>query len=417
MSDPHLLDPRLDGYDRGFPPAAAGLQASEVGDRGWTLHGHFDTPIATIRGDHLTHNAALMRDWCAGRDAELWPHAKTVMSPQLISLQRESGAQGFTAATFAQARLLLDWDVPGVLIANQIVQPRAAEWLTRKVAASGQELLCYVDGIHGIQVLEAAARTSGTALPVLLELGAPQARTGIRSGAEVEGLRRELDRSPHLRLVGVAGYEGSFGADRSRESLLRVDAFLERQVELLAELVAAGAINCDRPLFSAGGSMYFDRVESARRKLPVEHRLLLRSGCYLLHDTGLFENATPLQEGPGAPGLRAALTVWGTVHSRPEATRAYLDIGRRDVGNDQGLPRPLRRLPLGEGHAEAFDQATVVQLNDQHLHLELSADSPVGVGDRIEFGISHPCTTMDKWRALAVVEEDGAVTGAVSTRF
>ena len=39
------------------------------------------------------------------------------------------------------------------------------------------------------------------------------------------------------------------------------------------------------------------------------------------------------------------------------------------------------------------------------------------VGDRVALGISHPCTTFDKWRWLALIDDDGAVTGAISTRF
>jgi D-serine deaminase-like pyridoxal phosphate-dependent protein len=32
-------------------------------------------------------------------------------------------------------------------------------------------------------------------------------------------------------------------------------------------------------------------------------------------------------------------------------------------------------------------------------------------------GISHPCTTFDKWRLLPVVDDDGAVVDAVHTFF
>jgi D-serine dehydratase len=78
---------------------------------------------------------------------------------------------------------------------------------------------------------------------------------------------------------------------------------------------------------------------------------------------------------------------------------------------------PQRRVPVGSVEAEPFADAVAVQLNDQHLHLELPADSTVAVGDRIEFGISHPCTTMDKWRTIALVDEGGTVEGAITTRF
>lgn len=429
MSSSDVTDPVLDGFDRGLPPEAVGLRASALGAQQWHLHRDLTTPIAALRDDHLAHNAEVMRAWCAAHDVELWPHAKTTMSPQLIARQAGAAAHGFTAATFTQARLLIEWGVTAVLIANQVVDPRAAAWLAVRLddgnrTGSGNDdgddgltLLQYVDSSTGIDVLQAAARDAGAMFDVLIELGAEHVRTGARTVDEALRLADELADTPNLRLVGVAGYEGSFGADRSDAALARVDGYLAELAGLLDALAGHGGLGTERPVFSAGGSMYFDRVEQASRTLGMPHRVVVRSGCYLLHDTGMFEQATPLPDGPATPGLRPALSVWGTVHSRPEATRAYLDIGRRDAGFDQGLPRPQRRRARDGAAVEPFTDATVVQLNDQHLHLELPADSPVAVGDRIEFGISHPCTTMDKWRVIPVVDADGAVVDAVTTRF
>lgn len=417
MSDPHLLDPLLDGYDRGFPLAAAGLRVSEIGAQGWRLHKDFDTPIAALRDDHVGHNAALMRQWCSAHDAELWPHAKTVMSPQLIRRQLAAGAQGFTAATFAQARLLLDWGVPGVLVANQIVSPRPAAHLAQHVASSAQHLLCYVDSLEGAAVLDAAAREAGTVIDVLIELGAPGGRTGVRNSAEAVTLRRDVDALRGLRLVGVAGYEGSYGGDRTAPVNERIRHYLAALAALLGEMQASDPLRIERPILSGGGSMHFDLVTEAAASLDFPHRVILRSGCYLLHDTGLFENATPLREHEGTPGLRAALSVWGTVHSRPEPELAYIDIGRRDAGFDQGLPRPLHRWSHLTGAVTAIEGASTRQLNDQHLHLALTKTTEMEIGDRVEFGISHPCTTMDKWRTLPVIDAEGAVVGAASTRF
>jgi D-serine dehydratase len=44
-------------------------------------------------------------------------------------------------------------------------------------------------------------------------------------------------------------------------------------------------------------------------------------------------------------------------------------------------------------------------------------DSPLRVGDLVSFGISHPCTTFDKWRLLYVVDDDYTVTEAIRTFF
>ena len=47
----------------------------------------------------------------------------------------------------------------------------------------------------------------------------------------------------------------------------------------------------------------------------------------------------------------------------------------------------------------------------------LVATIDVKVGDMVAFGISHPCTTFDKWGLLMVVDEDYRVMDAVKTFF
>jgi D-serine dehydratase len=58
-----------------------------------------------------------------------------------------------------------------------------------------------------------------------------------------------------------------------------------------------------------------------------------------------------------------------------------------------------------------------VRLDDQHAYLDVPPESPLQVGDLIAFGISHPCTTFDRWRALYLVDDALTVTGAVHTFF
>ena len=56
-------------------------------------------------------------------------------------------------------------------------------------------------------------------------------------------------------------------------------------------------------------------------------------------------------------------------------------------------------------------------MNDQHTYLRVPAEADVRVGDLIGSGISHPCTTFDKWRALFTVDDSYRVTGAILTFF
>ena len=62
----------------------------------------------------------------------------------------------------------------------------------------------------------------------------------------------------------------------------------------------------------------------------------------------------------------------------------------------------------------------VTGLNDQHAYLRWDgADEPSApqVGERIGLGISHPCTTFDKWRWMPIVDDDYRVVDALVTWF
>lgn len=113
--------------------------------------------------------------------------------------------------------------------------------------------------------------------------------------------------------------------------------------------------------------------------------------------------------------LRAAMEVWGAVLSRPEPTRAIVGIGKRDISADSGLPR-IRRARLADGKIVNVT-GPVVALNDQHAYLDIAADSPLSPGDLVALGVTHPCTTFDKWRAIPMVDDDYRVRQIIRTYF
>jgi D-serine deaminase-like pyridoxal phosphate-dependent protein len=109
------------------------------------------------------------------------------------------------------------------------------------------------------------------------------------------------------------------------------------------QLNAAGLFEAGRvPLVSAGGSSYFDRVVAQlgpdRFSFPVQ--TILRSGCYLTHDHGIYRRTSPFdgRGSPTGPRLRPAFELLASVLSRPEPTLAIVGFGRRDVPIDDRLP-------------------------------------------------------------------------------
>ena len=117
--------------------------------------------------------------------------------------------------------------------------------------------------------------------------------------------------------------------------------------------------------------------------------------------------------------MSPALEVWGYLQSLPEPGLGFATLGKRDISHDLEMPKPLAYyrpgdpgppLPMPEGHA-------VLRLNDQHAHLKLPPNSPLRVGDMVSFGVSHPCTTFDKWQLVLRVDDAYNVTGALRTFF
>lgn len=388
--------------------------ASVLDPVGQPLHEVLATPFAVLDGAALEHNLTTMARWCSDHGVELQPHGKTTMAPALYERQLAAGATGITAATPAQVRVMRAHGVPEVQLANELTQPREARWIAEQVAA-GFTFTCWVDSPQGVAILDAAAAGTGATLDVLLEVGAVGGRTGCRDAAGQAAVRAAVDAAPNVRLVGVAGYEGAVAGDRSPESMAVVRDYLGRMRAAAAEIAPslAGPV-----VLSAGGSMFYDLVaEVLTADWPTgAARVVLRSGCYITHDHGMFHRNSPLDGPDAAIRLHPALTVWGTVVSRPEPARAFLDVGRRDVSFDQGLPVPLRRR-AADGVITDFVGATVTALNDQHAFIDLPADLALAIGDRVELGISHPCTTFDKWRHIPVVDETGAVTEVIDTYF
>jgi D-serine deaminase-like pyridoxal phosphate-dependent protein len=258
-------------------------------------------------------------------------------------------------------------------------------------------------------------------LPVLVELGYEGGRTGCRTIPEAAHVAGRIGAAGTLSLAGVSGYEGTICHDRSPDCVAKVIGFLDRLRELTVTLIDAGSFEGrDRIVLSAGGSAFFDLVvDRIRGPWPagLNVRVVLRSGCYLTHDAGIYERVSPLPSRDGARGFQPAMELWAHVLSRPEPELAIIGFGKRDVSFDIDLPFP-RVVRRGSGASEEMgDGLRIRELNDQHAYGQVRPGFALEVGDRIGLGICHPCTSFDKWRAIAVVDDDDRVVDAIGTYF
>ena len=368
-------------WAKSFPASSWGMTTGEFLATEPRLS-DFATPLLTIESAATAHNVALMANWIETRGFELAPHGKTTMSPQLWQQLLDGGAWGITLATGWQVQLARAFGFSRLILANQLIDPVVLRWLATELEDPSFEFMCWVDSIAGVELMRAGLTGVCRPVDVVIELGSR--RTGARTVEEALAVVAAVDAAPELRLVGVGGYEGSAGSTRSSDDVGAVRSWLDRLVNL------HGAVQWERePIVTAGGSAYFDLVAEALAPLVGRARVILRSGAYQLHDDLHYARLTPLAE------LRSAIHGWSRVLSTPEPGLAILDGGKRDFPYDLDLP--------------VTAHGPVTKLNDQHGYLSTDAGADaVAVGDVVRLSLSHPCTALDKWRLIPVIEDANA---------
>ncbi|WP_326738396.1 amino acid deaminase [Streptomyces sp. NBC_01022] len=420
-----LADERVDHRFKALPPDAAGLTVGDLAaERRNLFTGGFTTPVLALSAESVEHNLALLETYAQRHGLAFAPHGKTSMSPQLFARQLEHGAWGISAAVPHQARVYRAFGIQRIFLANELVDAVALRWLAGELDADPDfRFICYVDSVRGVELMDEALSAAGASRPVdvVVELGAGEgARTGARTEAECAAVADAVAAAGTLRLVGVAGYEGEV-PDANGE---RVRDWLRRLVALAADFDAAGrfaASAADEPIvISAGGSAWFDAVADVFAEIPELSSpvlKLLRSGAYVSHDDGHYRHLTPFNRVPEEGALQPAFRLWAQVVSRPSAGQAFLNAGKRDAAYDLDLPRAQVVRSGRDGSVRAAAGIEITGLSDQHTWVRTDDGAELEVGDWVGMGLSHPCTSFDKWQLIPLVDADGTVTDYLRTFF
>jgi len=423
-----LNEPRLGPGLKGFPHRHAPVARCDIGALGWhVLAGDLPLPVALLKRSALEHNLAWMQRFASERGIDLAPHGKTTMSPQLFKRQLDAGAWGLTVANTTQLAIAVAAGARRMLIANQVLADAdLAAIQALRAEHDGLNVVFLVDSIAQLVLIEAwfAAQGGGAPFDVMLEVGVSGGRTGCRTHDEAVVLARRLHASNAVRLVGIECYEGLGAKGRSEDDVPYARTLMDRVEEIARQCDREALFDDDEVLLSAGGSAIFDLVAGRLKpELGRPVRGLLRSGCYVTHDHGNYGRmlAAVAQRCACERTLEPALEVWTLVQSCPEPGLALLTAGRRDLSFDIEMPIPIARAARGVRAARAVPASwKVVALNDQHAHLRWDAADDAhapAVGERVGLGISHPCTTFDKWHWMPVVDDDYRVVDAITTHF
>jgi D-serine dehydratase len=368
---------------------------------------NFQFPIMVLKESAVKNNIAQMMSFCNSVDAQLAPHVKTTMSPQLAQMQVAAGATALTVANFWQGRIFLKHGFKNLIIANEVLDPTAIAEIAKINKQKQAEIIFYVDSILALEIIQKHTPLEGEQ-NLFIEIGTENGRGGVRELSLVEQLAQRIKADKRLNLIGVTGFEGAVpDAARGRRGEKKISKFCQK---IVAAAELAYPYKSDQPfVISAGGSAYFDIVARELNKFEKPRRLLLRSGGYITHDHKYYEEIYPFASTDRS--FQPAIEVWAQVISKPEKDFGVLNLGKRDIGNDLHNPMPIKSY---DGQVKSFS-AVIEKLNDQHGYLR--GKQEFSLAQLIGLGISHPCTTFDKWGLIPLVNDDYDLIDCLQTFF
>ena len=380
-------------------------------------------PVAVIKQDKIKKNAKWMADFTAKHNMLLAPHGKTTMSTELFKIQLDAGAWGITLATVAQVINAFEAGITRVIMANQLVGKFHFEQIAKWLESSKVEFYCFADSIENLTDIGEFFAERNLSVNVLLEVGIKGGRCGLRSAKDISSLVATCEQYTSLELMGIAFYEGVIGGENAAQ---QVKVFVDEVSTLAKRLQVENRYNTDKPIITGAGSAWYDIVAKTLydNSCSDNFKIILRPGCYLIHDTGIYQKAQQAimarsQIAYDIPGdLENSLSIWAYVLSLPEPGLAIIGMGKRDVAFDAGLPTAELIYSVKTNQLRAVNSAFKVEkIMDQHCMLRYSDDQPLRVGDMMSFSTSHPCLTFDKWRQIGIVEDECVITKTISTQF
>ncbi|HBN89530.1 amino acid deaminase [Rheinheimera aquimaris] len=378
-------------------------------------------PAAVLKQSAVEHNLQWMQRFANSCGVSLAPHGKTSMTPWLFQQQLASGAWGITVATAYQAQVAAQAGAQQIILANQLVG-RANMALVAAVVGRGCNIYVCVDSHANASALSAFFAAEKLTLPVLIELGVPGGRCGCRTNQQATELAQHIATLPGLSLAGIEFYEGVIKSDDTERD---VRQFVQRAAALAKALTRQQLLKYQQPLISGAGSVWYDIVATELNKatLPDTMRIVLRPGCYISHDKGIYEQAQQQLMSRShlacrlGDSLSSALELAAYVQSLPEPGLAVLGFGKRDAAFDAGLPQAIAIYRDGKLLSDKPEGCETIKVMDQHAFWRYSGTIQPHIGDIVLLSTSHPCLTFDKWRSLWLVDDHYNLLQSVDTFF
>jgi D-serine deaminase-like pyridoxal phosphate-dependent protein len=315
-----------------------------------------DTPALVLDLEVLDRNIAWLARFFREHGVAWRPHAKSYQCTQLAQRVVRGGAIGVTCAKLGEAEAFAAAGIHDLLITCPLVGPLKLQRLAALRRAA--DPIAVVDHLEHVRALDEAGRAAGIPVRALIELNLGMNRCGVEPGEPAVELALAMAAAPGVAFSGLMGWEGHLltiadPAEKANKIRAALDGLVQTR-----DLLQSRGLPC--PIVSAGGTGSFP-ISAASGQLTE-----IQAGGAVLMDL-FYRHKCHIEQ------LEFALTLMATVTSRPTATRAVLDAGRKSLNPELHLPAIHHR-----------DDLRVQWLSAEHGVLEVLAPPGPAIGERLE---------------------------------
>jgi len=306
------------------PVGARGPNEPLIGQQGSRTA--LSTPALVLDLDRLERNIAYLATYLGEAGHGVRPVAKIHKSVEIAKRQIEAGALGQCCATLAEAEVMADAGIPGVLLFSQVVtEPKIARLAALNARADG--LLVAVDDAEVADRLAAAALAAGNPLRMLVDFEVGGRRTGLVAVDDALALARHIAETNGAVYAGVQGYNGSFQREPDWAARRAEQERCTAPLATLCERLAAAGL---APEIVSGGGTGTYAIDAAAGLFTE-----CQAGSYVFMDVNYAD--TPFEPDNPHP-FETALFVRTTVISA-RGEFAITDAGIKEFAREQLAPR------------------------------------------------------------------------------
>ena len=348
------------------------------------------TPCLVLDLDRLDQNIATLASHARHHGYALRPVAKIHKSVAIAKRQMAAGALGQACATLAEAEVLVDAGIRGVLLFTSVVTPAK---IARLIALNARavDLLVAVDSRDNVDALAMANRGSGKPLRLLVDCEVGGGRTGLADAEAVVALARHIARAdPELAYTGIQAYCGSIQAIADyRERHAAATAVAARARVFIEALRSAGS----SPAIVSGGGTGTYAIDPT-----FDIYTECQAGTYVFMDANYVDVDLT---GAGVNPFEPALFVRTTVIGNAQPGFCITDAGRKEFARDGLTPRPWSGAPAGARYSIVGDDMGRVDY--------ANAGQALALGDAIECLTPHGYATLNLYPVYHCVRGDTLV--------